>query len=159
MPNLFVLREMRNADLRQVAELDKICYPLNPWKAGVLRHWTRSSQKAEEYVDEVDSYVVYDNAEKRVIGYSLTQIPHDATDHQEIIKLGVHPDYRKQGIGSQLIFNLLQIRQKKTKVMFTIINEKNVTGQLWAKELGWMCVQTLPLFFKTEDAYVFEIGR
>jgi ribosomal protein S18 acetylase RimI-like enzyme len=154
----FVLREMRRGDLKQVVELDAICYPLNPWKASSFRHWLKSNPLADELLDEVDAHVVVDQAENRVIGYAITQIPHDAIDHQEVIKLGVHPDYRKQGAGTQLILNILNIRPKRIKVMFTIINEKNLTGQVWARELGWKCVQTLPKFYDTEDAYCFEIG-
>lgn len=160
MPNLYVLREMRSSDLKQVAAIDAVCFPLAPWKAGTFRHWTREKQETGEYIDKSTAFVVVDSAANKVIGYSITRQASERPVHIELVKLGVHPGYRKKGVGSQLIFNILQIQPKKVRFLFTIVNETNVDGQLWAKGLGWTCVQVLPTgqVFETEDAYVFEIG-
>jgi ribosomal protein S18 acetylase RimI-like enzyme len=60
-------------------------------------------------------------------------------DCVELVELGVHPQYRRQGIAKQLIQTLLQNRREKTALLTT--RKDNHQAISFYKRQGWVVIR------------------
>jgi len=106
-----MIRRIQLADLPQILEIEKECFKM-PWpKIAFLNILTRE-----------DNYsIVYEI--ERIIGYGISLI---LSDTIYIANLAVRKNFRKQGIGSMLLSNMLRYRykigRKKAKLEVRISN-------------------------------------
>ena len=93
-------REASKIDIERMAELDKICFSL-PWQL--------SDFKTEILKNRLAFYLVC-TANSVVVGYAgLWAIKPEG----HITNVAVHPDYRRRGIGSKLLEDLLKQSQER----------------------------------------------
>lgn len=74
-----------------------------------------------------------------VIGYSCYRtVPSTNSNGREVYlaKLCVRPQYRKQGFGSRLMTDIIQVAGARK--LYTILHEENKYLS-WAKDWGWAC--------------------
>ena len=134
------LRRMRLADLQQVMEIERACFP-NPW----------CQQEFEEAVAK--SYfwkrvIVQDDT---VLGYIVWEWIHGT---RNILNVAVHPDHQRAGIGRALVQRVL----KHLTPVQTQVRETNLGAQLFLRQLGFRCYGTMKRAYDgfEEDAYLFE---
>ena len=84
---------MGECHVRQVAELEKLCFS-DPWSENSI---------ASELNNKLSLWLVAVECDA-VVGYVGSQTVIGETD---MMNIAVHPDYRKQGIGSELIRRLI----------------------------------------------------
>ena len=84
---------MDECHVRQVAELEKLCFS-DPWSENSI---------ASELNNKLSLWLVAVERDT-VVGYVGSQTVIGETD---MMNIAVHPDYRKQGIGSELIRRLI----------------------------------------------------
>ncbi len=93
---------------------------------------------------------------KKVVGYMVYE-----SDKREILlsNIAVAVDYRREGIGTYLIDELLHGLNKKRSCCVAFIREKNLAGQLFFKSCGFIS-WGMDTSFYTEPAYgmVFRHG-
>lgn len=87
-------------DTESIWELDKICFTV-PWSYNDFENELNNNALA--------LYVVAENNEK-IIGYAGVWC---IVDEGHITNVGVHPSYRKSGIGKKLIAALMDEARKK----------------------------------------------
>jgi len=88
----------RQQALQAVANIETLVQPEDPWTEKIL---------AEMLIqDSMHILIVYKPEEKagyKIVGYCLYQV---VFEQAEILRIGTHPDYQRQGIASQLFATL-----------------------------------------------------
>ena len=93
------ITKMTNVHVLQIAELEKLCFN-DPWSEKSI---------ASELNNRLSCWLVALDGEN-VIGYVGSQTVIGETD---MMNIAVHPDYRKQGVGTALITGLIEALEKK----------------------------------------------
>lgn len=89
-----IITEMKEQHVQQIAELEKMCFR-DPWSENSI---------ASELNNRLSLWFVAVQ-EEQVIGYVGSQTVLGETD---MMNIAVHPNYRKQGIGTELIEHLIE---------------------------------------------------
>ena len=94
--------------------------------------------------------------EDQVVGYSVFELLPNII---HVLNFAVHHRYRRLGVGSQMVAQLLDHLswQCKWRIMLEI-RETNLQAQLFFKHNGFRAIQTLRDYYggTTDDAYVFH---
>ena len=93
-----IITKMTDAHVAQIAELEKLCFS-DPWS---------EKSVASELNNPLAFWLVAED-NGRVAGYIGSQTVLDETD---MMNVAVHPDYRKQGIATALIVDLVEELRK-----------------------------------------------
>ena len=94
----------------------------------------------------------------RVVGYMIYEL-HKKRLH--LLKFAVHPDFRRQGVGRQMMKKLIDklAPQRRTGVTLEV-PESNLPAQLFLKEMGFEAFNLLKNFYDDqeipEDAYLMR---
>ena len=89
-----IITEMKEQHVQQIAELEKMCFR-DPWSENSI---------ASELNNRLSLWFVAVQ-EEQVIGYVGSQTVLGETD---MMNIAVHPNYRKQGVGTELIEHLIE---------------------------------------------------
>ncbi|MCG3879808.1 ribosomal protein S18-alanine N-acetyltransferase [Psychrobacter sp. Ps6] len=90
-------------EVQAVANIEAIVQPQDAWSYQTLLELLEQ--------DSINMLVVYaqdKSAKSNVIGYCLYQM---IFEQAEILRIGTHPDYQRQGIASQIIDKLHKVLQ------------------------------------------------
>ena len=124
-----IFAKMTEKHVAQVAELEKICFGSAAWSEKSI---------ASELNNALSLWIVAVEDEK-ILGYVGSQTVMGETD---MMNVAVHPDYRKQGIASGLITELIGALKKRESHCLTLevraSNEpaKNLYKMLDFEEIG-----------------------
>jgi len=124
-----IFATMTEKHVAQVADLEKICFGSAAWSEKSI---------ASELNNELSLWIVAVEDEK-VLGYVGSQTVMGETD---MMNIAVHPDYRKQGIATGLIVELIGALKMRDSHCLTLevraSNEpaKNLYKQLDFEEIG-----------------------
>lgn len=98
--------------------------------------------------------------QKKVVGFMIYEIYEDKI---QILNFAVHPDWRRQSIGTQMIKKLTdKLSAKKRKEIILTVKERNLPMQLFLRECGFKALYVLREYYKgytSEDAYVMHINK
>ena len=93
---------------------------------------------------------------ERVVGFMIYEL-HKNRLH--ILNFSVHEQFRRRGIGSQMIRKLVSklSPQRRNKIMLEV-RETNLPAQLFFRTLGFRAVSVLRQFYEDtpEDAYLMQ---
>jgi ribosomal-protein-alanine N-acetyltransferase len=138
-------REATKADIVGMAELDNICFTIP---------WSLAEFKAEILKNHLAFYLVCTHG-STIVGYAgLWAIEPEG----HITNLAVHPDYRRRGIGSQLLEKLLkQSRERLGLNKFTLeVRISNVGAIKLYSRFGFKLAGHRKMYYKdtNEDALI-----
>ena len=141
--NKLKFRQALNGDINKILELEFDCYK-NPLE----------KYQIQRYLKNGTILIVEDG--KTPVGYVIYE--HSAlTGKQtvEIYALGVTPNYRRKGIGSELIE---YVRAGGIKEVFCVVRETNLDAQLFLKKMDFKCIDQIKKHWLDSDelAYVFR---
>ena len=89
-----IITKMLQCHVPQIAELEKLCFN-DPWSENSI---------ASELDNRLSCWLVA-IADDKVVGYVGSQTVLGETD---MMNIAIHPDYRKQGIATELISALIE---------------------------------------------------
>jgi [ribosomal protein S18]-alanine N-acetyltransferase len=92
--------DMRIADIAQVHEIERLSFA-TPWPAHAFEQELRGNRLARYVVARTR-----DGDEERVVGYAGVWL---MVDEAHITTFGVHPEWRRQGIGRRLLLSLFDL--------------------------------------------------
>ena len=93
---------------------------------------------------------------EEVVGFMIYEL-HKNRLH--ILNFAVHPEFRRQNIGSSMVEKLVSklSYQRRSRIMLEV-RETNLPAQLFFKDLGFKAVSVLREFYEdsVEDAYLMQ---
>jgi ribosomal-protein-alanine N-acetyltransferase len=119
------LRRMTVEDIPAVVQLDQISFSL-PWPERSFRFELTSNPASRCWVAEVDG---------RVVGMVVAWL---LIDEMHIATIATHPDYRRQGIASKLLANiLLHGMDEGAQSSFLEVRQSNLAAQEMYRRFGY----------------------
>ncbi|MEW6621029.1 MAG: ribosomal protein S18-alanine N-acetyltransferase [bacterium] len=135
---------MKEEDINQVLEIENLSF-LNPW-----------SQRL--YLSEVrerdDSYFIVAKLDQRIIGYGGFWL---VVDEAHLVNIAIHPDFRRQGIGTQIMKYLLNLaRQLGAKRATLEVRASNTAALEFYAKFGFIAVALRKEYYADtkEDAVI-----
>jgi ribosomal-protein-alanine N-acetyltransferase len=93
---------------------------------------------------------------ERVVGFMIYELHRNRL---HVLNFAVHPDYRRRGIGAQMMNKLVAklSPQRRTRIQLEV-RETNLPAQLFFKNLGFRAISLLRDFYEDspEDAYLMQ---
>lgn len=120
------IREMRIDDLHAVVEIDQMSFSL-PWPEGSFRYEVSQNKAARCLVAETEG--------KRLAAMVVSWV---IVDELHIATLATHTDFRRQGVGSQLLAGALADGHMRgaTRAMLEV-RESNEAAQAMYRKFGF----------------------
>ncbi|HSK92511.1 MAG TPA: ribosomal protein S18-alanine N-acetyltransferase [Candidatus Angelobacter sp.] len=139
-----VVDPMRMDDVQAVHEIERLSFR-TPWPAYAFEQELRGNRLAR--------YVVA-RAGDRVVGFAGIWL---MVDDAHVTTFGVHPDWRRQGIGRQLLLNLAELSVTIGARRMTLeVRPSNQAAQALYQAFGFEIVGRRPRYYTDdgEDALI-----
>lgn len=130
-------------DVPACVDIDRLAFD-RPWDGHDFERILRQASVTGS-VASIDGYQV---------GYSIQRL---SSSELTIVRLAVHPDYWRMGVGSDLVGHL-RIRMKRAgcKRLTAIVREDDLASQLFFKAVGLRWILTAKQRFGERDGYVMQ---
>jgi ribosomal-protein-alanine N-acetyltransferase len=141
-----VVGAMRLDDVAAVHEIERLSFR-TPWPSYAFEQELRGNRLAH--------YIVA-RAGERVVGFAGVWL---MVDEAHITTFGVHPDWRRQGIGRQLLLNLVELsRTIGARRMTLEVRASNEAAQALYRAYGFEVAGRRPRYYTDdgEDALVMS---
>lgn len=137
-----VICKMRGSHIDEVHEIEKRVYP-SPWSKSAFTSEVFHNSFAYYYVAVLDG---------KVVGYAGIWV---ILDEAHVTNLAVHPEYRRQGIGSMLLEYLLgEARNLGASRMTLEVRVSNTPAQELYLKYGFVPRGIRPNYYIDEDAVI-----
>ena len=144
-----LIRRMTLVDVPTVHEIDLLSFSL-PWPERSFRFEITDNQVSRGWVAEVDGKI----AAMLVLWFIV--------DEAHIATIAVHPDFRRQGIGEQILLHALQAaRDEGASRAFLEVRAGNSAAQAMYKKYGFYVAGVRPGYYKdnNEDAFLMNLEK
>lgn len=157
MPRLTIER-MAHDDVPAVMAVDRLCFP-TPWSENAYRSemGNVSAYYLVARVSDRAGYGTTPAGHQPLVGYAGAWI---VMDEAHITTIGVHPDYRRHGIGKRLFEALLdEARDRGVRRVSLEVRESNHAAQALYAEYGFIPIARRRRYYSDtgEDAIVMWI--
>ena len=134
-----------NEIVKQIAAIEAVVFPNDAWLADSI------TDLLTQAINKV--IVIWDDENpKRLKGYCIYQM---LFDNAEILRIATHPDNQRQGIGSQLLAELItELKASSTpitQVMLEVRADNQAAINLYYK-YGFKHIHTRKGYYKNQDA-------
>jgi [ribosomal protein S18]-alanine N-acetyltransferase len=143
------IRRMTLADVPAVHEIDLLSFSL-PWPERSFRFEITENPVSRGWVAEVDGKI----AAMLVLWFIV--------DEAHIATIAVHPDFRRQGIGEQILLHSLRAaRAEGASRAFLEVRAGNAAAQAMYRKYGFYVVGVRPGYYKdnNEDAFLMNLEK
>jgi ribosomal-protein-alanine N-acetyltransferase len=126
LSGLIKIRKMTLDDLEQVVAIDQVSFSL-PWPARSFHYEITDNLASRCWVADLDGRVI-----AMVVAWLIVDEIHIAT-------IATHPDFRKQGIGWNLLLHTLKCaREEGALTSFLEVRESNLAAQEMYRKFGYV---------------------
>lgn len=139
-----LIRPLTRRDIKEVMDIEQVSFP-DPWQEAMFYSELNNRKISRFYVAMIDG---------RLVGYIGMWI---IQDEAHILNLAIHPDYRRQGIGSRLLETLFEKARKKGVKRVTLeVRASNTTAQQFYKRFGIQEIAIRKRYYRDthEDALI-----
>ena len=139
---------LESSDLDEILELEELCFPEDPW--------SRLSFENEIANPLSVFFVARDEQTGSMMGYGGIWLMYDVAD---ITNIAVHPEYRREGIGRELLQLLIKIAREKEMTAITLeVRESNLAAQKLYESVGFVHCGTRKRYYRgIEDAKIMTL--
>lgn len=139
------IKAMKEAQVPQIAALERVCFS-DPW-----------SEKSilSELENPLSCWLVAMDGE-RLAGYVGSQTVLGETD---MMNLAVDPDYRRKGLGKELILSLIEaLRQRGSRCLTLEVRDSNAPARALYEGLGFQEIGRRKNYYRNpkEDALIYK---
>lgn len=139
------IKAMKEAQVPQIAALERVCFS-DPW-----------SEKSilSELENPLSCWLVAMDGE-RLAGYVGSQTVLGETD---MMNLAVDPDYRRKGLGKELILSLIEaLRQRESRCLTLEVRDSNAPARALYEGLGFQEIGRRRNYYRNpkEDALIYK---
>ncbi len=139
------IRWMIRRDLPSVLGIESASFEF-PWTEDEFVRCLRQRDcigMVAEYAEQVVGFMIYELQRTRI----------------HVLSFAVHPDYRRQSVGSAMVQKLVSklAYQRRNRIILEV-RETNLAAQLFFKNLGFRATGVLRNFYEdsTEDAFLMQ---
>jgi ribosomal-protein-alanine N-acetyltransferase len=139
-----MIRRFTLSDLEDILDIERHAFPKSPysWATFVNLQWVYP-----------ETFLVYVNErspskEATLAGYIIF------SRDGHIISLAVHPEYRRRGIGKELIQQVIGFPH--VRKVWAEVRKSNRGAQAFYLRLGFRFVAVVPNYYGDEDALIVE---
>lgn len=139
------IKTMTEDHVPQIAEIEKLCFS-DPWS---------EKSVASELSNRLSLWLVALDGDT-VAGYVGSQ---SVLDEADMMNVAVHPDYRRQGIGRDLVLTLTEALQKKgIRGLMLEVRQSNAPAIALYEKLGFQQVGLRPNYYRNpkENALILR---
>lgn len=139
------IKTMTEDHVPQIAEIEKLCFS-DPWS---------EKSVAFELSNRLSLWLVALDGDT-VAGYVGSQ---SVLDEADMMNVAVHPDYRRQGIGRDLVLTLTEALQKKgIRGLMLEVRQSNAPAIALYEKLGFQQVGLRPNYYRNpkENALILR---
>ena len=136
---------MNESHVEPIAQIEKLCFS-DPWSVNSI---------GSELKNPLSLWVVAQEND-RVAGYVGSQT---VLGEADMMNLAVHPDFRRQGIGEQLVLQLIQrLKQNGSHILVLEVRASNGPAIALYEKLGFVQVGRRPNYYRNpkEDALILR---
>jgi ribosomal-protein-alanine N-acetyltransferase len=142
-----LIRRMRLEDVPAVHEIDVLSFSL-PWPERSFRYEVTENPVSRGWVADMDGRI----AAMLVLWFII--------DEAHIATIAVHPDFRRQGIGEQILLTALRAaREEGARRAFLEVRAGNAAAQVMYRKFGFEVVGVRPKYYRdnNEDASLMNL--
>jgi ribosomal-protein-alanine N-acetyltransferase len=142
--------DMRMADIPQVLAIERLSFS-TPWPSYAFEHELTGNRLARYVVARAA-----EGAEELVVGFAGVWL---MVDEAHITTFGVHPDWRRLGVGRQLMVRILDLAREMRATRLTLeVRAGNAGAQALYRAFGFEVVGRRPHYYTDdgEDALVMS---
>ncbi len=140
-----IITKMLQCHVPQIAELEKLCFN-DPWSENSI---------ASELDNRLSCWLVA-IADDKVVGYVGSQTVLGETD---MMNIAIHPDYRKQGIATELISALIEaLNERGSHSLMLEVRASNEPAKSLYLKMGFDVVGVRKNYYRNprEDALILR---
>jgi ribosomal-protein-alanine N-acetyltransferase len=144
-----LIRRMTLEDIPAVHEIDMLSFSL-PWSERSFRFELTENPLARGWVAEVDGQV----AAMLLLWFIV--------DEAHIATIAVHPDFRRQGLGEQILLSAVRaVHVEGARRVFLEVRAGNVAAQALYKKYGFEIAGVRPRYYRDndEDALLMNLEK
>jgi ribosomal-protein-alanine N-acetyltransferase len=140
--NIIRVRGAKPYDMSTVLDIEKFCFP-DPYPMSLL---------SRLYVTSPEGFLVAE-LDRKVVGYLIGTLRWGASGH--IMAIGVYPEYRKRGVGTALLVQILDIlRMRGARSARLEVRKSNDAAQLFYQKLGFKLGEEIPHYYEDGEAAI-----
>lgn len=130
--------------IHAIAAIEQACFS-DPWSVGVLKECLAQPH----YI--LETYTMDD----QVVAYACAS---NSFEEGEILRIGVLPEYRRKGIGEQVLMRTLErLQTRGVEKVFLEVRASNVAAQGLYGKMGFAVIGTRKGYYSGgEDAVIME---
>ena len=139
------IKKMTDAHVTQIAQIEKLCFS-DPWS---------EKSVASELNNRLSLWLVALDGDT-VAGYVGSQ---SVLDEADMMNVAVHPDYRRQGIGRDLVLALADaLKEKGIRGLMLEVRASNAPAIALYEQLGFRQVGMRPNYYRNpkENALILR---
>ena len=139
------IKKMTEAHVTQIAQIEKLCFS-DPWS---------EKSVASELNNRLSLWLVALDGDT-VAGYVGSQ---SVLDEADMMNIAVHPDYRRQGIGRDLVLALADaLKEKGIRGLMLEVRASNAPAIALYEQLGFRQVGMRPNYYRNpkENALILR---
>jgi len=143
----YIFRKMKLDDLEQVVAIDQVSFSL-PWPARSFQFELTDNPASRCWVADSDGMVI-----AIMVAWLLVDELHIAT-------IATHPDYRRQGIGKNLLTHTLRSATEEGAISaFLEVRKSNIAAQEMYRKFGFFESGRRPGYYKdnNEEAILMSL--
>jgi ribosomal-protein-alanine N-acetyltransferase len=139
------IRWMIRRDMQEVLQTESESFTV-PWTEDDFLHCLRQRNcigMVAELGDHVIGHVIYELHRNRL----------------HILNLAIHPNFRRQHVGAQIVTKLIGKLSSHRRARITLeVRETNLAAQLFLKTLSFVATKVVKSYYEdtSEDAYFME---
>jgi len=135
--DLMRLRKMRIEDLPHVLVIEAKNYKF-PWSEGIFKDCIKSHNYSCWVCEELDV----------IVGYSIVSI---LAGEAHIMNINVDPDIQRQGVGSKLLENMIELARKKAETIMLEVRPSNEIAVSLYKKRGFNEIGVRKAYYPAEN--------
>ncbi len=139
-----LVRDMKLEDLDQIMILEELCFSV-PWSRDAFTNEITKNKLAHYIILEIDEIIV---------GYGGVWY---IVDEGHITNVAIHKDYRKQGLGKELVKGMIEKAKKSNISHMTLeVRKSNIPAITLYERMGFLVAGVRPKYYtdNNEDALI-----
>jgi len=140
--NIIRVRGAKPYDMSTVLDIEKFCFP-DPYPMSLL---------SRLYITNPEGFLVAE-VDRKVVGYLIGTLRWGGSGH--IMAIGVYPEYRKRGVGTALMVQILDIlRMRSARSARLEVRKSNDAAQLFYQKLGFKLGEEISHYYEDGEAAI-----